>query len=110
MLANVVNPHLLIALSSLYSIVYHKYREKDKTVRYWRYCNLSRVSKYITSTTSSLLMVPTAVGVLIATIILSAIPMLAFAQGGGDREMAMNNRDEEGGAEAAALFLISQKI
>ena len=55
-------------------------------------------------------MVPTAVGVLIATIILSAIPMLAFAQGGGDREMAMNNRDEEGGAEAAALFLISQKI
>ena len=46
-------------------------------------------------------MVPTAVGVLIATVILSAIPMLAFAQGGGDREMAMNNRDEEGGAEAA---------
>jgi len=42
-----------------------------------------------------------AVGVLIATVILSAIPMLAFAQGGGEREMAMNNRDEEGGAEAA---------
>ena len=46
-------------------------------------------------------MVPTTVEVLIATVILSAIPMLAFAQGGGDREMAMNNRDEEGGAEAA---------
>src|SRR5918995_4540135 len=42
-----------------------------------------------------------AVGVLIATVILSAIPMLAFAQGGGDREMAMNNKSEEGGAEAA---------
>jgi hypothetical protein len=46
-------------------------------------------------------MVTTTVEVLIATVILSAIPMLAFAQGGGDREMAMNNRDEEGGAEAA---------
>jgi MFS family permease len=46
-------------------------------------------------------MVPTAVGVLIATVILSAIPMLAFAQGGGDREMVMNNSGEEGGAEAA---------
>jgi hypothetical protein len=46
-------------------------------------------------------MVPTTVEVLIATVILSAIPMLAFAQGEGDREMAMNNRDEEGGAEAA---------
>ena len=45
-------------------------------------------------------MVPTAVGVLIATVILSAIPMLAFAQG-GDREMVMNNSGEEGGAEAA---------
>jgi hypothetical protein len=47
-------------------------------------------------------MVPTAVGVLIAIVILSAIPMLAFAQGGGDREMAMSNSGEaEGGAEAA---------
>jgi hypothetical protein len=46
-------------------------------------------------------MVPPTIEVLIATVILSAIPMLAFAQGGGDREMAMNNRDEEGGAEAA---------
>ena len=63
-----------------------------------------------TGNDTNLLMVPTTVEVLIATVILSAIPMLAFAQGGGDREMAMNNRDEEGGAEAAALFLISQKI
>ena len=54
-----------------------------------------------TGNDTSLLMVPTTVEVLIATVILSAIPMLAFAQGGGDREMAMNNRDEEGGAEAA---------
>jgi hypothetical protein len=46
-------------------------------------------------------MVPPTIEVLIATVILSAIPMLAFAQGGGDREMAMNNRDEEGGAETA---------
>jgi hypothetical protein len=46
-------------------------------------------------------MVPTAVGVLIATIILSAIPMLAFAQG-GDREMVMNNSGEEGGGAEAA--------
>jgi MFS family permease len=46
-------------------------------------------------------MVPTTIEILIATVILSAIPMLAFAQGGGDREMAMNNRDEEGGAETA---------
>jgi MFS family permease len=46
-------------------------------------------------------MIPATVKVLIATVILSAIPMLAFAQGGGDREMAMNNRDEEGGAETA---------
>jgi hypothetical protein len=46
-------------------------------------------------------MIPATVKVLIATVILSAIPMLAFAQGGGEREMAMNNRDEEGGAEAA---------
>jgi hypothetical protein len=46
-------------------------------------------------------MIPATVEVLIATVILSAIPMLAFAQGGGEREMAMNNRDEEGGAEAA---------
>jgi MFS family permease len=46
-------------------------------------------------------MVPPTIEVLIATAILSAIPMLAFAQGGGDREMAMNNRDEEGGAETA---------
>ena len=43
-----------------------------------------------------------AVGVLIATVILSAIPMLAFAQGGGDREMAMNNSGEEGGGAEAA--------
>jgi MFS family permease len=42
------------------------------------------------------------VGVLIATVILSAIPMLAFAQGGGDREMAMNNSGEEGGGAEAA--------
>jgi MFS family permease len=47
-------------------------------------------------------MVPTAVGVLIAIVILSAIPMLAFAQGGGDREMAMNNSGEEGGGAEAA--------
>jgi MFS family permease len=46
-------------------------------------------------------MIPATVEVLIATVILSAIPMLAFAQGGGEREMAMNNRDEEGGAETA---------
>lgn len=44
--------------------------------------------------------VPTAVGVLIATVILSAIPILAFAQ--GDREMAMNNSGEEGGGRQAA--------
>jgi MFS family permease len=43
-----------------------------------------------------------AFGVLIATVILSAIPMLAFAQGGGDREMAMNNSGEEGGGAEAA--------
>jgi len=47
-------------------------------------------------------MVPTAIGVLIAIVILSAIPMLAFAQGGGDREMAMNNSGEEGGGAEAA--------
>jgi MFS family permease len=47
-------------------------------------------------------MVPTAVGVLIAIVILSAIPMLAFAQGGGDREMVMNNSGEEGGGAEAA--------
>jgi hypothetical protein len=41
---------------------------------------------------------------LIATIILSAIPMLAFAQG-GDREMAMNNSGEEGGGAEAADFI-----
>ena len=54
-----------------------------------------RVSKYTVST---------AVGVLIATVILSAIPMLAFAQG-GDREMAMNNSGEEGGGAEAADFI-----
>src|SRR5215212_6372575 len=54
-----------------------------------------------TGNDTSLLMVPTTIEILIATVILSAIPMLAFAQGGGDREMAMNNRDEEGEAEAA---------
>jgi MFS family permease len=47
-------------------------------------------------------MVPTAIGVLIAIVILSAIPMLAFAQGGGDREMAMNNSGKEGGGAEAA--------
>lgn len=91
-------------------IVYHKYGEKGK-------CSLSTVSKYITTTTtrynnygnerttnSSPFMVPTAVGVSIATVILSAIPMLAFAQGGGNREMAMNNNGEEGGAESADLM------
>ncbi|HEU4824332.1 MAG TPA: hypothetical protein VFS97_12975 [Nitrososphaeraceae archaeon] len=43
---------------------------------------------------SSLLMVTIAVGVLIATVILSAISMLSFAQG-GYREMTMDNSGKE---------------
>jgi hypothetical protein len=48
-------------------------------------------------------MVTIAVGVLIATVILSAISMLSFAQG-GDREMAMDNSGEEGGGEVAEFI------
>jgi hypothetical protein len=54
-------------------------------------------------------MVTIAVGVLIATVILSAIPMLSFAQE-GDREMAMNNSGKEGGGEVADFISILQKM